>query len=119
MGRPAPMHLSEDERDHVQVFVRRGKANARTLTQARVLLKSHEGWTDAEIAEVLDMSEQTIRTIRQRFCAGGVDAVLSDNRQERRRQALPTMTIGPCVCWQAKRSSWDMCEGTRRSWQVD
>ena len=40
MGRPAPMHLSEDERDHVQVFVRRGKANARTLTRARVLLKS-------------------------------------------------------------------------------
>ena len=40
MGRPAPMHLSEDERIHVQVFVRRGKANARALTRARVLLKS-------------------------------------------------------------------------------
>lgn len=40
MGRPAPMHRSCDERDHVQVFVRRGKANARTLTRASVLLKS-------------------------------------------------------------------------------
>ena len=74
MGRPAPMHLSEDERDHVQVFVRRGKANARTLTRAKVLLKSDEGWTDAEIAETLDISEQTIRNIRQRFRAGGVEA---------------------------------------------
>jgi DNA-binding transcriptional regulator LsrR (DeoR family) len=43
------------------LFVRRGKANARTLTRARVLLKSDEGWTDAEIAEALDISEQTIR----------------------------------------------------------
>ncbi len=77
MGRPAPMHRSCDEWIHVHVFVRRGKANARTLTRARVLLKSDEGWTDAEIAEALDISEQTIRNIRQRFRAGGVEAVLT------------------------------------------
>ncbi len=88
MGRPAPMLLSEDERDHLRVFVRRGKANARTLTRARVLLKSDEGWTDARITEALDFSEQTIRNIRQRFRAGGVAAVLTDKRQARRRQAL-------------------------------
>jgi transposase len=82
------MHLSEDDRDHVGVFVRRGKANARTLTRARGLLKSDAGWTDARIAEALDISEQTIRNIRQRFRAGGVEAVLSDKRQARRRQAL-------------------------------
>jgi transposase len=88
MGRPTPMHLSEDERIHLQVFVRRGKANARTLTRARVLLKSDEEWMDAEIAEALDISEQTIRNIRKQFRAGGVEAVLSDKRQEHRRQAL-------------------------------
>ena len=88
MGRPTPMHRSCDERDHVQVFVRRGKANARTLTRARVLLKGDEEWTDAAIAEALDLSEQTIRTIRKRFREGGVEAVLTDKRQEHRRQAL-------------------------------
>ena len=51
-------------------------------------MKSDEGWTDAQIAEALDLSEQTIRTIRQRFRAGGVEAVLTDKRQARRRQAL-------------------------------
>jgi transposase len=71
------MDLSEDEREHVQVLVRRGKANARRLTRARVLLKSDEGGTDAEIAEALDSREQTIRTIRQRFRAAGVEAVLT------------------------------------------
>jgi hypothetical protein len=34
MGQEAPIHLSEDERDHMQVVVRRGKANARTPTRA-------------------------------------------------------------------------------------
>jgi transposase len=88
MGRSAPMHLSEDERGHAEVFVRRGKANARTLTRAWVLLKSDEGWTDAQIAEAFEICEQTVRTIRQRLHSGGVEAVLSDKRQERRRQAL-------------------------------
>lgn len=42
MGEMAPMHLSENERSHVEVFVRRSKANARTLTRAWVLLKSDD-----------------------------------------------------------------------------
>jgi transposase len=88
MGRPSPIQLSEDERANVQVFVRRGKANARTLTRAHVLLKSDEGWTDAQIAEAFDITEQTVRNIRQRFLCGGVEAVLTDKRQEHRRQAL-------------------------------
>lgn len=58
------------------------------VSRARVLLKSNEGWTDAKIAEALDISEQTIRNIRQRFRVGGVEAVLTDKRQARRRQAL-------------------------------
>ncbi len=37
---------------------------------------------------MLDISEQTVRNIRQRFRAAGVEAVLTDKWQERRRQAL-------------------------------
>lgn len=88
MVRATPIHLSDDERSYVQVFVRRGKANARTLTRARVLLKCDEDWTNAEIREALDVSEQTIGNIRQRYRARGVEGVLTDKRQARRRQAL-------------------------------
>jgi transposase len=88
MKRATPIHLSEDERTHLEVFVRRGKANARTLTRARVLLKCDEGWSNGDIAEALDVSDQTIRNVRQRYGAAGVEAVLSDKRQARRRQAL-------------------------------
>jgi hypothetical protein len=40
MKRATPIHLSEDERTHLEVFVRRGKANARTLTRAHVLVNA-------------------------------------------------------------------------------
>jgi transposase len=82
------IQLSEDERTHLQVFVRRGKANARTLTRARILLKCAEGWRNSEIVEALDVSDQTIRNVQQRFRAGGVEGVLTDKRQEQRHQAL-------------------------------
>jgi transposase len=65
-----------------------GKPTPARVSRARVLLKSDEGWTDAKIAEALDISEQAIRNIRQRFRTGGVEAVLTDKRQARRRQAL-------------------------------
>ena len=35
--------LTGDERTTLETFVHRGKANARTLTRARILLKSAEG----------------------------------------------------------------------------
>src|SRR5205814_6334690 len=88
MKRATPIHLSEDERTHVEVFVRRGKANARTLTRAHVLLKCDEGWSHGEITEAFAVSDQTIRNVRQRYEVGGVEAVLTDKRQARRRQAL-------------------------------
>src|SRR5947207_7302819 len=88
MKRATPIQLSEDERDHVQVFVRRGKANARTLTRARVLLKCDEGWSNGDNVQAFEVSDQTIRNVRQRYRAGGVEAVLTDKRQQRRRQAL-------------------------------
>ena len=88
MKRAAPIHLSEDERTYLEVFVRRGKANARTLTRAYVLLKCDEGWPNDQIAEAFAVSDQTIRNVRQRYEQGGVEAVLTDKRQERRRQAL-------------------------------
>src|SRR5215469_8568066 len=88
MKRATPVHLSEDERTHLQVFVRRGKANARTLTRARILLKCDEGWSNEDIMRALDVSDQTIRNVRQRFEVGGVEAVLTEKRQECRRQAL-------------------------------
>jgi transposase len=80
--------LTEDERRTLESFVHRGKANARTLTRARILLKSADGWSTAALASAFDVCEATVKNARGRFAKGGLDAVLHDKVQRHRRSAL-------------------------------
>lgn len=88
MKTPLPVVLSDDDRARLHVVLHRGTANARCLTRARVLLKAGEGWTDAELVEAFDVCANTVTNVRARFVEGGLEAVLQDKRQARRRQAL-------------------------------
>jgi DNA-directed RNA polymerase specialized sigma24 family protein len=65
--------LSETERTEAHRFVRQGKANARTLTRAWVLLKLADGWKEATIAETFAISRATIKNVAHRF-ARSVDS---------------------------------------------
>ncbi len=76
--------LTGDERTTLETFVHRGKANARTLTRARILLKSAEGWSTAALAAAFDVCEATVTNVRRRFAQGGLEAVLHDKVQHRR-----------------------------------
>src|SRR5512140_1974210 len=82
------IELSEDERKKVEGFIRRGKANARNITRGQILLKSAEGWTIERIAETYGVSEATVSNVRARYRAGGVERVLKDKVQQKRRRAL-------------------------------
>ena len=82
------IELTEDERATVQTWVHRGHAAARIQTRARILLQLAEGRRDVEIARPLEVGVGTVYNTRQRFLAGGLEAVLHDKTQERRRQAL-------------------------------
>jgi len=84
---PAVTLTDEDSRT-LETFVHRGKANARTLTRARILLKSAEGWSTAALAEAFDVCEATVTNVRRRFAQGGLEAVLHDKVQQHRRSAL-------------------------------
>src|ERR1051326_3822885 len=88
MRHPLPVTLSESERASLQTFIHTGKANARTFTRARALLKAAEGWTDQHICEAFDISRNTSIRVRQLYLEGGLEAVLHDKRQQRYRQAL-------------------------------
>ncbi|MGH2502223.1 MAG: helix-turn-helix domain-containing protein [Ktedonobacterales bacterium] len=85
---PALLRLSDDDRERLYVCVHRGHTSARTRARAQVLLKLGAGWSEAEVCRAFDVCLNTVKRIRQRFSEGGVEAVLSDKRQERRRQAL-------------------------------
>jgi hypothetical protein len=39
----------------LESFVHRGKANARNITRARILLKAADGWSTAELAGAFDV----------------------------------------------------------------
>jgi transposase len=80
--------LSETDQASLQTFVHRGRANARTLTRAHILLKLAEGWSEAELCAAFDVCRNTVVRVLQRYLEGGLEAVLQDKRQQRYRQAL-------------------------------
>jgi hypothetical protein len=53
-----------------------------------VLLKLGEGWSDRAVGDAFDVCRNTVRRVGFLFGEGGVEAVLTDQVQERRRQAL-------------------------------
>jgi poly-gamma-glutamate capsule biosynthesis protein CapA/YwtB (metallophosphatase superfamily) len=73
--------LSDDERQRLNTLIQKGKAPARQLLKARILLKADasevgDAWSDSEIAEALDTSIDTIARTRQQLVEGGIDAAL-------------------------------------------
>jgi len=80
--------LTNDERTILETFVHRGKANARTLTRARILLKSADGWSTSALVAAFDVCEATVANVRRRLAQGGLETVLHDKVQQRRRSAL-------------------------------
>jgi transposase len=91
MSRPPAVTLTDDERRTLETFVHRGKANARTLTRARILLKSADGWSTAVLAAAFDVCGATVTNVRGRCTQGGLEAVLHDNVQQHRRSALSSL----------------------------
>ena len=88
MKHPIPVILTVTDRASLHTFIHAVKANARTFTRARILLKADEDWTDQQICAALDISRNTSIRVRQLYLEGGLEAVLNDKRQQRYRQAL-------------------------------
>jgi transposase len=66
----------------------RGKAAARKLTHARILLKADvagggPGWNDERIAEGLEVGCATVERVRKEFVEEGLDAALERRRPRR------------------------------------
>jgi len=81
--------LTEEERQMLGEMISRGKAAARKLTHARILLKADQSqggpsWDDAAIAQGLDVGTATVERVRKRFVEEGLEAAL-DRRQPRRQ----------------------------------
>ena len=70
--------LTEEEHVRLRTLVRRGKASIRIVARARVLLRADEGYTDADIADALDVGTATVGRIRKRFVERGLEKALRE-----------------------------------------
>ena len=105
--------LSEEQRRELRALVHKGKASARRITRARVLLLAAEDRTDDEVAAVLHTSRSTVERIRRRFVEHGLEAALSERprpgaapKLDERGQA--TLIALACSNPPDGRTSWTM-----------
>lgn len=80
--------LTDEERDALQQSLSKGRAAARKLQHARILLKADEsggqpGWSDEAIHGALDVSISTIERVRERFVTEGLSAALEPQAPRR------------------------------------
>ena len=85
------VRLTQAQREHLERLVRKGKAHARKLLYARILLKADanaDRWTDQGIAEALEVSTATVARERRRFCEEGLEVALLPKKPGRPRKRV-------------------------------
>lgn len=81
--------LTEEERQGLETLVSQGKAAARTISRAWILLKADAAagpaWSDEQIRVTFDVGLATIYRVRQTFVEEGLPAVLTRRPKSRHR----------------------------------
>ncbi len=77
------VRLDQEERESLRKLVRTGKAAARKISRARMLLKADAGtggpgWTDQRIAETLEVGVRTVENLRRCCVEEGLEVALVD-----------------------------------------
>jgi transposase len=81
MAKKYRVTLTAQERGELEAMIAKGKASARKLAHARVLLQADEAEsaparTDDDVASALNLSTRTAERVRQRFVEQGLEAAL-------------------------------------------
>jgi hypothetical protein len=81
------VELDAQERARLNELISKGKAPAKMILKARILLKADQaeggpGWLDAEIVEALDTNLTMVSRVREKLVTEGLDAVLTRKKRE-------------------------------------
>ena len=87
------VRLSDEERGRIWKLLRRGRAHARSLLYARILLKADASgagpaWTDERIAEAMETSADTVARERRRFVEDGLEVALMAKKPGKPRRRV-------------------------------
>jgi len=90
MTRKYVVRLTEEERSALKVLVSSGKASARKITHARILLLADENSesgknTDESIIKALQVGLSTVARVRRRLVEEGLESALNRQVQKNRR----------------------------------
>lgn len=80
------VRLTGDERSQLEGLISKGKADARKIRRAQILLKvDADGarWTDEKTAEAFGVHESTVCFVRERCVLEGLESALNRKRQTR------------------------------------
>jgi len=80
--------LTHGARESLLALISTGRHKASVIRRAHILLKTDEGKTDAEISEILYISEQTVRRTRLSYCEEGLENALQDKPHPERELKL-------------------------------
>ena len=91
------VELDDDERARLEALISKGKAPAKAILKARILVKADQseggpGWLDAEILDALDTNLTMVSRTREAFVTQGLDAVLV--RKKRETPPIPAIFDG-------------------------
>lgn len=83
------IELSKEQREELEQLVSKGKASARKIKHAEVLLKIDSGekglnWSNEEVNAAFGVGEATIWRLRRRFLEQGLEAALNRRPQPER-----------------------------------
>lgn len=84
------VRLTPNERVQLTQFISGGRAPARKLAHARILLKADAGpegpgWTDDAIAEALEVGKVTVWRVRRKYIEEGLEAALTHRHSNNHR----------------------------------
>lgn len=80
--------LTEQERAQLLALTRKGKAGARRITRALVLLRADEGARDLDIVQGVGVGVATVERIRKRFVLEGLEEAVSEKPRPRQTPKL-------------------------------
>jgi transposase-like protein len=89
---PFQITLRASQRRWLKDLMRRGTAEHRQVTRARIVLLAAAGWTNRGIARTLGLAPNTVSKWRKRFFQEGVDG-LSDRKRPGHPRAFPAAVV--------------------------
>lgn len=80
--------IADGDRERLERLSTSATAIAREHVRSKMLLYKSMGWTDAAVADKMDVSASTVRRCVERYESGGLDAALADAPGRGRKQEI-------------------------------